>query len=88
MHELKESRDGQASDKMLSLDTDYYFHQKFPPKNIERWLLQNSTAGRKMKNGYSVVKDKRKNSTRPMFTLDKPRSRVVMPVYPKVKEIT
>lgn len=72
---------------MVSLDTEYFFNQKFPGETLERWVLQNGTDGLEMK-GFSVVKDKRRNPIRPLFTLDRPNSRVVMPVYPEVKEIT
>ncbi|XP_060584764.1 alpha-(1,6)-fucosyltransferase-like isoform X2 [Ruditapes philippinarum] len=86
VHELKESRDGTASERVLSLDVDYIFNQRFRGKLTESKVLHNDTAGLHLR-GCSVIKDKRKNPIRPLFTADLNKSRVVMPVYPEVKEI-
>ncbi|XP_045177027.2 alpha-(1,6)-fucosyltransferase-like isoform X2 [Mercenaria mercenaria] len=86
VYELMQSRDGEASNRLLSLDTDYYFNQKAYVKQFVQSFKQNGTSGVNMK-GFALVNDKRSNPSRPIFTADNKIMRVAMPVYSERKQL-
>ncbi|XP_053381682.1 alpha-(1,6)-fucosyltransferase-like [Mercenaria mercenaria] len=86
VYELMQSRDGDASNRLISLDTDYFFRVEHPGKKFEKRFMQNSTSGVQMK-GFTPVKEKRSKPSRPIFTADNKRTQVAMPVYSEREQL-